>query len=260
MNPFSIGVDISRYQGQVDFAQLAEWLKQNSPDGKGFAILKSVSTNPKFGGLYIDEFFEHNYNECKRYGIPVGAYYYTYATEIEYANKEIALFLSSLAGKSFEYPIAIDVEDNLLKPLSAAALTSLVVYAAEKLQNNGLYVSIYTYSYYSKTELNMAALSKFDQWRADYTGVPFTAYGIHQYTSKGRVSGVSGYVDLNRAYKNYTEIIKKAGLNNSLSQPIVTLPTYYSITIPAVTSGDKNTISQLCETLKLRYEVKEVEK
>ena len=60
-------IDVSRYQGTIDWSQIV---------GKvGGAMLKTVSTNySEFGGIYIDPMFERNYAECKRLGIPVGAY------------------------------------------------------------------------------------------------------------------------------------------------------------------------------------------
>ena len=64
-------IDVARYQGNID------WDKVKASGIEG-ALLKTVSTNNReFGGLYIDPYFERNYAECKRVGIPVGAYYYT---------------------------------------------------------------------------------------------------------------------------------------------------------------------------------------
>ena len=111
-------IDVSRYQGTIDWEQLV---------GKiGGAMLKTVSTNKSFGGIYIDPQFERNYAECKRLGIPVGVYYYTYAQTKATADAELVKLHEALTGKSFELPIAVDVEDNKLKPLSAAALSELV--------------------------------------------------------------------------------------------------------------------------------------
>ena len=103
------GIDTSKYQGTID------WAKAKA-GGVKFAMLKAVSTNRT--GLYIDPFFEKNYAECKRLGIPVGVYYYTYAKDKVYADKELALLKKAITGKKFEFPVVVDVEDNLLKPLS----------------------------------------------------------------------------------------------------------------------------------------------
>lgn len=201
------GIDVSRYQGTID------WDKVKA-SGIGGAMLKTVSTNKSFGGIYIDPMFERNYAECKRLGIPVGVYYYTYAQDQATADKELAKLKEALSGKTFELPIAVDVEDNKLKPLSKSALTNLVSYAAKKIESWGLYAMVYTYTYYANTELDMDALSAFDLWIADYTGKrPARKHGMWQYTSKATVPGISGNVDKNHVYKDYPSIISKAGLN-----------------------------------------------
>ena len=97
-------------------------------------------------------------------------YYYTYAQTKATADAELAKLHEALTGKSFELPIAVDVEDNKLKPLSAAALSELVAYAADTIESWGLYAMVYTYTYYSNTELDMDALAAYDLWIADYTG------------------------------------------------------------------------------------------
>lgn len=201
-------IDVSRYQGAIDWDKLA---------GKiGGAMLKTVSTNSSFGGIYIDPTFEANYAACKRLGIPVGAYYYTYAQTMERADQELSKLREALAGKSFELPVAVDVEDNLLKPLSAAALSELVAYAADTIEGWGLYAMVYTYTYYSNTELDMDALAAYDLWIADYRGKrPSRPHGMWQYTSTGSLPGINGDVDINHVYKNYPAIIARAGLSGS---------------------------------------------
>ena len=116
-------------------------------------------------------------------------------------------------GSRFDLPIAVDVEDNKLKPLSAAALSELVAYAADTIESWGLYAMVYTYTYYSNTELDMDALAAYDLWIADYRGKrPTRKHGMWQYTSKGSLPGISGNVDKNHVYKDYPGIIRRAGL------------------------------------------------
>lgn len=201
-------IDVSRYQGEID------WQKVKADGVKG-AMLKTVSTNKNFGGIYIDPYFEKNYAECKKYGIPCGVYYYTYAQDKVTADAELAKFKEAITGKVFEYPAVVDVEDNLLKPLSADALTDLVEYALKTIEGWGMYAMVYTYLNYSNTELNMPRLSKYDMWLAAYRENRPTAWphGMWQYSSTGSVSGINGDCDMNWAYKDYPAIIKNAGLN-----------------------------------------------
>ena len=198
-------IDVSRYQGNINWDKLA---------GKiGGAMLKTVSTNKSFGGIYIDQQFERNYAECKRLGIPVGAYYYTYAQDAATVQAELAKLHQALAGKTLTLPVAVDVEDNKLKPLSADALTDLVIAAADAIESWGLYAMVYTYTYYANTELNMDRLSAYDLWIADYrANRPTRKHGMWQYTSTGRLDGIAGNVDISHAYKDYPAIIARAGL------------------------------------------------
>ena len=205
-------IDVSRYQGAIDWAQVA------AAGYKG-AMLKTVSTNHKLSkradGLYIDPTFETNYRNARAAGLDVGVYYYTYATNKDMVNAELSLLRQAVYGKELTMPLAVDVEENKLKPMSTLDLTNLTAYALEQVEKMGFYAQLYTYTGY-KYELDMARLSsRWDVWLADYTGktpnVTFN-YNAHQHTSKGRVPGISGDVDLNATTLNYPKIIRKKGL------------------------------------------------
>lgn len=239
------GIDVSKYQGAVDFAKA-------KAAGVQFVMLKAVSTNST--GLYIDPYFEKNYAECKRLGIPVGAYYYTYAQTKAYADKELALFKKAVDGKQFEMPLVVDVEDNRLKPLSKAALTDLVEYAVKTIESWHCYAAVYTYLSYSNTELDMNRLAKYDLWIAHYAAACGYkgAHGMWQYTSSAQVPGVNGKCDADWTYKDYPSIIKKAGLNGYMpAAPTTTEVSVWDTNGPwrieAATGLDKQALRELCE-------------
>lgn len=205
-------VDVSRYQGLIDWAQVA------AAGYKG-AMLKTVSTNRNLSkradGLYIDPTFETNYRNARAAGLDVGVYYYTYATSEAMADAELALLRQAVYGKELTLPVAVDVEDNRLGKLDKQSLTDLTAYALHEVEQMGFYAQLYTYTGY-KYELDMARLSsRWDVWLADYTGktpnVTFN-YNAHQHTSKGSVPGITGNVDLNVTTVNYPKIIRKKGL------------------------------------------------
>lgn len=217
-------MDVSRHQGVIDW----DAVKANGKvDG---VMLKTVSTNGRLSkrkdGLYIDPTFERNYAECKRVGLPVGVYYYTYATDKQMADAELDLLKTALTGKTFELPISVDVEDNKIKKLSTQELTDLAAYALGTVERWGFYALLYVGLYFAQTELYMggAALRPYDVWLAKYPkdqrqtkpeDKPKTAFafGMWQYTSTARVPGVSTNVDMSHAYKDYASIIKRAGLS-----------------------------------------------
>ena len=217
-------MDVSRWQGRIN------WDKVKASGLVSGVMLKVVSTNRKLSkrkdGLYIDPTFERNYRECKRVGLPVGVYYYTYATDKEMADAELALLKTALTGKTFELPISVDVEDNKIKKLSTQALTDLAAYALATVECWGFYALLYVGLNFAQTELYMtgAALRKYDVWLARYPSdksktkpedkpkTDFT-FGMWQYTSSGKVPGVSKGVDLSHAYKDYAAIIAKKGMD-----------------------------------------------
>ena len=207
-------IDVSRYQGAIDWAQVA------AAGYKG-AMLKTVSTNRKLSkradGLYIDPTFERNYAGARAAGMDVGVYYYTYATNKDMVNAELALLRQAVYGKELTLPVAVDVEDNRLGNLDKQSLTDLTAYALHEVEQLGFYAQLYTYTSFAKAHLFVggAALRPYDVWLADYTGktpkVDFK-YNAYQHTSDGRVPGISGNVDLNVTTLNYPKIIRKKGL------------------------------------------------
>lgn len=207
-------IDVSRWQGTIDWAQVA------AAGYKG-AMLKTVSTNRKLSkradGLYIDPTFETNYRNARAAGLDVGVYYYTYATNKDMVNAELSLLRQAVYGKELTLPVAVDVEDNKLVSLGKQDLTDLTAYALHEVEQMGFYAQLYTYTSFAKARLFVggAALHPYDVWLADYTGktpkVDFK-YNAHQHTSKGSVPGISGNVDLNVTTLNYPRIIRKKGL------------------------------------------------
>ena len=209
-------LDVSRWQGSIDWDAVKA---SGKIDG---VMLKTVSTNSKLSkrkdGLYIDPTFERNYAECKRVGLPVGVYYYTYATSHTMADAELALLKTALTGKTFELPVCVDVEDNKLRKLGKQALTDLTAYALKAIESWGFYALLYTGLNFGETRLYMggAALKPYDVWVAAYRTnkpTPAWSYGMWQYTSTASVPGISGSVDLSHAYKDYAAIIAKKGLD-----------------------------------------------
>lgn len=198
-------LDVSRWQGSIN------WDKVKA-SGKIDGVMIRAMGN-KNGKPYLDPYFARNYAECARLGIPVGGYYYTCAVTPRQTEEELAALKTALRGKTFQLPLAIDVEDPRLRSLAPAKLSALVARAADQLEAWGLYAMVYTYTNFADTALDMAALAAYDLWIADYRGKrPTRRHGMWQYTSSGKIPGVSGPVDLSVAYKDYAAIIQRAGL------------------------------------------------
>ena len=206
-------LDVSKWQGNVD------WDKVKA-SGLISGVMIRAMGNSKDGSPsapYIDPYFARNYAECTRLGIPVGVYGYFKAVNKVEADKELALFKKALGGRTFQLPVAVDIEDVAQKALGKSALTDLVAYCLSTVEGWGVYAMLYTGLYFGQTYMYMggAALKAYDVWLAAYRSVkpmPGWSFGMWQYTKDGVVPGIAKGVDLSYAYKDYAGIIKRAGL------------------------------------------------
>lgn len=205
MTVYGSGIDVSRYQGSVDFNRVAM-------SGKSFVIARAVSSS---GGVYIDPTSNTNIANAQAAGLRTGAYYFTYATSTAYADSEIALLLEALEGKQLQYPVFIDVEASSIISIGREALTQLVLYALKKITAAGYLAGVFTYADYAEQWLDMAQLAAYPLWLSDYDGVinfP-DSYDMLQYSDTGVVDGVTGKVDLDVSYTDFLPTILQQGLN-----------------------------------------------
>ena len=199
------GIDVSEWQGVID------WNKVKAA-GIEFAMLRCG-----FGknSTQTDNYFEKNYKNAKAAGVPVGVYHYSYATTIKDAEREADFCLSLLKGKQFEYPIAYDVEDRTQAKLTVAQLSDIIRAFCGKLEKAGYFVSLYANKSWLENKIDADCRKRYDVWLAQWTSKPTykSQFGMWQYSSKGKVNGIAGNVDMNEAYKDYPTIIKSAKLN-----------------------------------------------
>ena len=203
---FQNGIDVSRYQGSINWPQVAA-------GGQQFAIIRLGSSNN--GGLYVDPYFLQNVNGAHASGLRVGAYYYTYARSHSAVADELSLFLNVLEGLQLEYPVFVDVEDSSLTSVGRAQLTNLVRYAMDILYQRGWYAGWYSYTNFILSYLNAAELAEYPLWLADYRSQPgYTGtYSMWQYSATGNVSGVTGACDLNYSYQDFLPAIRAGNFN-----------------------------------------------
>lgn len=201
------GIDISKWQNGFDFDKAKK-------EGVEFIILRGAYTTSK------DVCFDKFYEACKDRNIPVGVYLYSMARNVAEAKNEANKLINNvLKGKTFEYPIYMDVEDKALKALGKDKLTDVIIAFCETLEKAGYYVGIYSTAYFLKTYTHEEKLEKYDKWIAQWTKKCTYGkdYGMWQFggeTNEVRTNKVAGVVcDQDYCYKDYPSIIKKAGLN-----------------------------------------------
>lgn len=199
------GIDVSTWQGVID------WEKVKA-SGIEFAMIRcSFGWGPK----QIDKRFEQNYKNAKAVGMPVGAYHYSYATSPDTAKKEAQLCLSVLEGKTFEYPIAFDIEENAVFELGKEKVSEIIKAFCETLENAGYYVCVYSSKYRIENYFTEQIFRRYDLWVAQWHDecTLKQGYGIWQNSDKGTVNGIKGYVDTDISYQDYPKLMKSLGFN-----------------------------------------------
>ena len=210
------GIDVSVHNGDIDWGKV-------KADGIDFAIIRAG-----YGRLASqkDEKFEQNYAGAKAAGIPVGAYWYSYAMTPEEAELEADVFLSVIKGKQFEMPVYFDLEEKKQFDLGKEQVSAIMRAFLKKVENAGYFVGLYGSASSLTTHTADDIKSWYTIWLAhwvdqtNYSG----AYGIWQHSEKGKVAGINGNVDLDICYKDFSTIIKSKGLNGFGKTPPTVVP------------------------------------
>ena len=176
------GIDVSKWQGEINWSRV-----KNS--GVEFAMIRSSFG---WGAGQEDVKFRYNYENAKKAGVAVGAYHYSYAKTPEEAVKEADYCYSVIKGKTFEYPIAYDMEEASVAELGREKVSAIAKAFCERMESYGYYVCIYANLYWLNNYFTNEIFEKYDIWLAQWNDKPtFTRpYGIWQKTSKGRVDGI----------------------------------------------------------------------
>ncbi len=202
------GCDVSRWQGTID------WQQVKNSGAVSFVILRAGLGR---SSSEIDPTFDTNYAGCQAAGLPVGAYWYSYATDAASAQAEAQTCLAAIRGKKLEYPVWFDQEYNpATKNMTVQQRTDVVKTFCNALEKAGYYTGLYCSRNWLTNDVDSSQLKAYDIWVASYTKTPGTVplpYGMWQYSSTGRLPGIGSNVDLDIAYKDYPAIIRRAGLN-----------------------------------------------
>ena len=152
-----------------------------------------------------DSKFERNYEGFRNVGIPVGVYLYSYAKSTSDSKKEAEVVLKWLGGRELNLPVYYDIEDKSQINLGKNTLTSMCETFCDTIEKAGYWAGIYTNKYFFTTYLDYKKLEeKYTIWVAQYndTNTYRGKYDMWQYTSSGKVNGISGNVDMDILYRD----------------------------------------------------------
>lgn len=205
---YTQGIDVSRHQGEIDFAKVKK-------AGVKFVIIRCNNWDENKNCVMKDPYFEQNYKNAKNAGLDVGAYYYTWNTTAGGAMDDAALCMKYLSGKKFEYPIYFDLEWQKAFAKGKATCDAMVRAFCGRLEDNGYFAGLYISRIPLQTYISPDVASSYSLWIAEY-GAKCNyngLYGMWQYSDNGRINGINGNVDLDECYVDYPTMIKSGGFN-----------------------------------------------
>lgn len=193
-------IDVSTYNGDIDWNAV-------KAAGVDYAIIRVGYRGYGTARLVQDRRFEQNMRGAINAGIRVGAYIVTQAVNTEEAVEEASFIVEKCRGYNVTLPLAIDVEwagnsyeEGRANSISASTRTDVINAFARTVMNSGYAAMAYANKDWFENKIYSGNLfSSCKIWLAQYRNTEYTYGGrvnMWQYTSKGRVDGINGDVDI----------------------------------------------------------------
>lgn len=190
----SRGIDVSRWQGDIDWKQVAS-------DDVSFVMLGTRSKGA------VDPYFHKNIKEASAAGIKVGVYIYSLATTTDMAVQEADFVLDLIYDYPVSYPVAFDMEDSTQAALTKDQLADIANAFCSRISQAGYYPIIYANDNWLANRLDMSKMN-YPVWVARYSARPVYQNPVMwQATSSGSVKGINGRVDIDYQYKDFSSVI-----------------------------------------------------
>ena len=198
------GIDLSEYQGEVDFEKVKE-------SGIDYVMLRVGGRGySEQGDIYPDDNFLTYYQDAKAAGLDVGVYFFSQAASVEDGVEEANYTLKRIKGLDIDYPVVFDwepISDDEARTdgVTGEELTDIALSFMNTVKDAGYRPMWYTNTSLLYYKYDVARLKNYDLWIADYGEFPTAYYNftMWQYTATSLVPGVDGDVDINVCFKNY---------------------------------------------------------
>ncbi len=197
------GVDISKYNGTVDFEALKE-------DGVDFVMIRLGARGYGSGQILLDENFETNIKGANEAGIDVGVYFFSQALNVTEASEEAAFVVQNLAAHKVIYPVVFDMEyinndTARIDGLKKKDKTEIANTFLSNIQTAGYTPMLYGTKEWLIEQIDLTQLMGYDVWLSQQSELPDYPYKYQmwQYSLKGNVAGIDGNVDFNISFVDY---------------------------------------------------------
>lgn len=242
-------IDVSYCQSGVDY-------KKVKSSGIGAVLIRAGYGRETY---QKDSQFETHYRNAKANGLLVGAYWYSYANSVEDAKREAKACLTCINGKKFDYPIYYDMEESWQANLGKSLCTAMAKAFCDTIVAAGYKAGVYANLNWFFNYLDYATLKKsYSIWLAQWASSHSKDCDIWQYSDSGKISGISGNVDLDLVIKltstssttntvqNRNATVKdvQTWLNNTYKSGLVTDNIYGAKTKAALVKALQNELNK----------------
>lgn len=197
------GVDVSRYQGNIKWDQVAS-------DGIEYAIIRLGLRGYGSGKVVIDNNYEANMAGAKAAGLDVGVYFYSQAVTEQEALEEVNFIVENLQGYDIELPVVLDMEyvtgdEGRANALSQSERTKIAITFCDAIKEAGYEAMIYGNMRTFLMMLDLTQLEDYPKWFAYYNLPIYYPYQFEmlQYSESGKVNGIDAKCDLNIVIGDY---------------------------------------------------------
>ena len=199
------GVDVSNYQGSIDWQAL-------KAQGIEFAYLRlGLRGYGEQGTLYTDRSFARYYEGARAAGIDVGVYFFSQAVTVREAADEALFALELLNGRALDLPVYYDWEpvsadDSRTAMYDGRYLTAGATAFCNIIEQGGYTAGVYLNRQQGYYRYDLRSLAGRSLWVADYADYPdfYYAYDVWQYEHQARLDGVNEIIDLNLEFRPVT--------------------------------------------------------
>lgn len=200
-----LGVDIDKSCGDVDF----EKLKKDDVD---FVMIRIGYRGYESGMITIDEEYYEYIHAANEADIPVGIYFESKAVSVEEALEEAEFVITNLIEMRVTYPVVFDLglvanDTSRIDMLPKTQLTEITNAFCNRIAEVGYKPMVYGDKYWLLRKIDLTMLGDYDIWLSQSGETPDYPYefAMWQYTSEGTVSGISGDVNMNISFVDYSQ-------------------------------------------------------
>ena len=199
------GIDISKYQDYMDFVKIKK-------AGVDFVMIRVGIRGYSTGQIVMDDYFYDNIKRAFDAGLDVGVYFSSQAVTKDEAIEEANTVIAALEGYNITYPVVFDMEfmkndTARIEKLTKSHKTDITKAFLDTISAAGFNGMIYGDKEWLVKEIDMSKLTAYDVWLSQIQDLPDYPYkfSMWQYMSDGSIDGISGYVNLNISFVDYSE-------------------------------------------------------